>query len=349
MTTNPQKRESNFELLRIFAAMAVVTLHFNYIYPSGGALANARGSTYNVLLFFETLSICAVNLFILLSGYFGCNSRSIKVGKLLKLLLQTICISCITKIISSMIHHQWDLKEILASFIPANYYVVLYISLMLIAPFINKLIDSLSQRSFRNLIILVFLLFSVYSIAVDILKEITDKSWSGLSSIGIDGSMNGYSIINFILVYLIGVWLRKKEFTSKASVTVLISVLIGCIVALIGWRRFLPKTAWAYNNPLVILEACLIFLLFGKIRLTSKLVNALAPASFTCYLIHGSIIVALDKRISISHSLPEALALLFVIAIGIFLISFMIMKIWEIIIVLTQKKIVKRIPNIQVD
>ena len=341
-------RESNFELLRMLAGMAVVVLHFNYFPAGGGALANATGSRYYVLLFLEALCACAVNVFLLISGYFNGRSEKIRLGRLVELLLQTICIAVAVNLISCAIHHNFSVKQILGSFIPANYYVILYIGTMLAAPFINRLMNSLSEKGLSILMIIVFAVFSVYSTGVDVLKEITGSDWNGLSSIGLEGSMNGYTIVNFIMVYMIGAWMRKTECMKRFSLAALIAALIGCVLAIMAWRRFLPQTAWTYNNPIIILEACILIGIFGKIRLKSKVINTIAPAAFTCYLIHGSILGLLNDRISNAQSLPEVLGLLAACVIGIYAISVAVMKIWELLAGAVRKLTGNKIQDIQV-
>lgn len=71
------KRQSNIELLRILASMAVIILH--YITPNaGGALQYVRntggGINEAILRLLESLLANAVNLFMMISGYFLCES-----------------------------------------------------------------------------------------------------------------------------------------------------------------------------------------------------------------------------------------------------------------------------------
>lgn len=328
--------------------MAVVVLHFNYAPSGGGALAQAQGATYYVLMFLEVLCAGAVNIFLLISGYFSCDSRKIKPGKLLELLLQTMLFSFALSIVSSVIHHSWDIRTLLGSLIPVNYYVILYIGLMLLAPFLNRTVESLSRKSFSILMIILIGLFSVFATAVDVLKEVTGGAWAGLSPVGLDGSMNGYTIVNFVMVYLIGVWIRKNGNPERYSMPGLLGMLLGCILTIMVWRRFLPNTAWTYCNPVLILEACVIFVIFTKIRLHSRFINTIAPAAFTCFLIHGSFLSLLEERISRADSLPGTLLLLAAAVLGIYLISIAVMMIWNLILKVIRKWITSRIPDIQI-
>ncbi len=66
-----EERKSNIELLRIILMMMVITLHFNI--PSGHAieLASNVPLNLNILYILESFSICAVNTFVLITGYFN--------------------------------------------------------------------------------------------------------------------------------------------------------------------------------------------------------------------------------------------------------------------------------------
>ena len=78
-------RQSNFELLRFLAGIAVIILHFNYLPSGGGALEWSTGISYYVFLVLECICITAVNIFILITGYFNFDKNVIKVGRLIEL------------------------------------------------------------------------------------------------------------------------------------------------------------------------------------------------------------------------------------------------------------------------
>lgn len=61
-------RDSNIELLRIFAILGVIVLHYNNWSMGGGFSYVASGSLNSrVLWSLEGLFICAVNLFVLIT------------------------------------------------------------------------------------------------------------------------------------------------------------------------------------------------------------------------------------------------------------------------------------------
>ena len=69
--SSTKTRQSNIELLRIFAACGVIILHYNNAGIGGGFAAVADGSLNQfIMMTLEMMAICAVNLYVLISGYF---------------------------------------------------------------------------------------------------------------------------------------------------------------------------------------------------------------------------------------------------------------------------------------
>lgn len=83
-------RASNFELLRIVLILMVISLHY-LNGKMGGALntKNIALGEFNYYLsrIIESACIIAVNCFVLITGYFMCNKKKIKIGKILDLFL----------------------------------------------------------------------------------------------------------------------------------------------------------------------------------------------------------------------------------------------------------------------
>lgn len=326
-----KQRLSNYELLRLLAGMAVVVLHFNFFPSGGGALDNASGETYYVLMIFEIIALPAVNIFLLLSGYFSCHSNTINTGRLIEILIQTIIFRFGFAIVSSIANHNWDAGRIISSLVPVNFFVILYIVLMILAPFINKLISSLKSDDFTRLVTIMFVIFSVYVTAVDVFQEISDRTWNGLSAIGLDGSMGGYTIVNFVLVYIIGAWIKKSDVTAKWRTSILLVVLVASIIALFVWKTFIPGSAWNYSNPILIIESVVIFTLFGKIKISNKVINNVARASFTCFLININILGFFGERFYAGRSTFLIVCVLFAETLAIYVLSYVIMLIWNLI------------------
>ena len=345
---NPEKadRHSGMEALRMLAGMAVIVLHFNYLPGGRGAMEGASGLNAVLLTLLETLCICAVNVFVLISGFFGCKAEKVRTGKLAMLLLQTVVFSVAVCLVSGLMDRSLQLRSLAAAALPVNYYVILYLVLMLLSPFLNRLIAILSPKAFTRLILMLFLLFSVYATGVDVLKEVTGAPFAGLSSVGMDGSMNGYSIVHFVMLYLLGAWLRQdavRAAVRRGAAAAAVPVLMALIFL---WNRFLPATAWNYSNPLIVMESAVLLLLFASAKKQRPWVNRIAPASFTCYLMHEAVLSRLDlPAIGAQPTLLLAGVLLIAVP-GIYALAFAVMTLWNAAVRPLEKALRARLPEI---
>lgn len=85
------KRNSNIEFLRIILILMVLTMHFINSEMGGGANYNFYVSNNKILLqLLNSLSVCAVNCFMIISGYFLAYNKKVKLWKVLELLLIVI-------------------------------------------------------------------------------------------------------------------------------------------------------------------------------------------------------------------------------------------------------------------
>lgn len=328
-------RQSNVELLRILAIMGVVVLHINNPALGGGLSYVQHGSlNFYVLYALESLFMCAVNVFMLISGYFMCKGKSRDLWKPIELIIQVILINEALYICQKIVSHgsiSWG--SVIRNLIPANYFVILYCTVYIVSPFINKLIDSLSDRGFRNFVIVMFLLFAVYPSAVDVLSELQGEAFIGLSTVGAYGSQWGYTFINFAMMYIIGAYIRKcRSKLNEAGSPALIGALVCCLMILVVWARINDKTgylaertAWDYCNPVVIIEAAIIFVLFTRLNIgTVQPVNLLAKACFTTFLIHPALIRFIPIEAIVTGNTVLMLLIIFVYVAAIYAVSWIV-------------------------
>ena len=79
-------RSYNVDLLRIISMMMVVTLHS---LSRSGMLTETEGIIFNLSWFLEIVCYGAVDIFLLISGYFGVKSK-FKLSRILSLWLQVV-------------------------------------------------------------------------------------------------------------------------------------------------------------------------------------------------------------------------------------------------------------------
>ncbi|MEE5993452.1 MAG: acyltransferase family protein [Oscillospiraceae bacterium] len=290
-----KERQSNIELLRIFTMLGVVILHYNN--PAIGkamTFAEPNSIQFFMIYFFESLFICAVDLFILISGYFMCQSMKRDVVKPCKLILQVILYSCGVYLLRVGMHAtEFSVSGIIRSLIPNNYFVILYVTLYFVSVYINVLLTKLNEKQFQKMLFVLFLLFSVWNTLADVSGELIGHEWIGLSTIGMYGSQYGYSIVNFCLMYLLGAYIRK--FGKEYSTPKLLACISVCCIVMLFWAilndktgYFTERSAWEYCNPVVILEACAVFCLFKNMHIgTNRIINTLSSGAFSVFLLQN--------------------------------------------------------------
>ena len=133
------------------------------------------------------------------------------------------------------------------------------------------------------MISILIVLFSAYPTIIDLLEELAGVELTGGSTIGMYGSQLGYTIVNFVLMYCIGAYLRCNNF-ERVKRWQLLVVLMVLIAVLSVWGFFstdiTSATAYSYCNPIVVFEAAIVFLLFKRISIHSAAINFVSKASF---------------------------------------------------------------------
>lgn len=288
-------RNSNIELLRIFSILGVIILHYNnasmgkaFVYTSQLPL------NHGILYFFECLCICSVNVFVLLTGYFMCKSKDRSIHKPLKLVIEVIFFSLFfyfMKVFFGMV--KFSTTDFLYKCLPANYFVILYITLYFISPYINILLENLDKKSFNKLMITLLVIFSIYPSLLELFNEVTSTSLLGLSTIGMYGSQYGYTIVNFVLMYIIGAYIRLNDIKLYCKMKN-IALYLMCAIILLLWcylgmiiGKDTTGSALSYFNPFCILESVSLFMLFKQFRINNmKLINHISKGTFIVFLIH---------------------------------------------------------------
>lgn len=333
--TTSSGRNSSIELLRILAMCGVLLLHYNNEL-AGGGLLYASGLNRGILVFLESMCICAVNLYMLISGYYLSGTVKRKVVKALELLIQTALIGMAIQCVSAILSGTFRLERVLLWLIPNNYFVTLYLAVYVLSPYVNLVLGRLSRSGLNKLTGLVVLLFSIWPTAVELLEALTQTSFSGFVPISSKGSLEGYTVVNFMMMYLLGAFIRANEDRLSAvpgwkyllgffgSVGVLTAM--ASVEAVSAWEYL-----WCYCNPLVVLMPCCLLLVFLKWNFHSRMINHLAKSAFTCYLVHGVLITRIGVAQAVQASAPVMLVHIALSACGIYGVCHICFLIWNLV------------------
>lgn len=316
-------RNSSIELLRILAILGVVVLHYNG-FVAFGLVAEGSIQQY-ILLGFESLFLCAVNTFVLISGYFLSVSTERRWVKVLQLFAQVILLGAVRYGFSLLLSGAgFSISSLIGSMIPNNWFVTLYVTLYILSPYINLLLDKLNETQMTTLLVTVFVLFSLWPTGMDMVRDITGLSFIGLYPLSNGGNVDGYTIVQFCLMYLIGAYLRRFENRIRIKSVWLSLIFVGCIGMITLWQVILPAGARAYSNPLIILMAFCAFVLFSRISIQSKWINRLAQGAFSCYILHDVFLPYLGIEYVIGNHPLLLIGHIVASAIGIYLLCFVV-------------------------
>ena len=298
-------RNSSIELLRIFAACAVVVLHYNGM---GKAMAASSGITHQVLMIFESFCVCAVDLFIMISGYFLCMTNKRTWDKPIYLLLLLSIINVIGYLLREFITGGGISIITIAHLIipPHCYFVLLYLTLYVISPYINIVMHTLNEKGRTVLILVMMLLFSVYPTLMDSYQLVMHHEYMGINPVGAWGQQHGYTIVGFSLCYCLGAWLRMNNIAGRLKMwnrIILIFVSTLCIYMWFNVEKhtvlndsvnLIDYNSLSYSNPFVLVLTFLLLLLFSEMHFQSRFINTMAKSTLVCYIFHLSIIPHLN-------------------------------------------------------
>ena len=340
-------RQSNIELLRIIAMLLVLIVHADFAsigYPNGNDVTSAPTSTF-FRIFIESLSIVCVNLFVLISGYFGINPKT---KSIFSLIFQVV----FSRIIAFIFVLGFGLSQLSKSdflcIIPgcSDWFVMSYLLLILFSPLINSFIKNISANQLLTYIIIFFTIQTIYG-------------W--LIPFGIFGFRNGYSVISMIGLYLLGRYIylygaRLQKIAAKYFISgyFLTCTLTTCLIFLVLKFADSPfvlgysyKLYDAYLSPFVIFSSVCLFLFILKFDFRNKVINWIAASVFSVYLIHCNPIIFKHYTDFCSYlfeqyNTVQYIALVTLFILSVFIVAIILDKIriigWKYVVKLIQHK-----------
>lgn len=315
-------RQLNYEVLRILAMLMIVCLH--YLSKGGFLGVPAREhismSGYAAWLI-EAFCLVAVNVYVLISGYFGGGSETKDVLKRPFTIWKQVffysvaigIIAAVTGIYQSDTHQMFagayagmprlDMYQIFTYIFPIvtehYWFATSYIILCLFMPFLDKGANALDQKSFAKLLGGFLLIFSVAKTVIPM-----QLAWDKY----------GYDAFWFVTLYLTGAYIRRFGVAALCSRARAAALYVGC--ALLTFASFLiirkvffaigsleafVNYAYTYNHVLCYLGAVGLFMAFQenankssneaarRLERFRRPIVLVSGATFGVYLIHEHI------------------------------------------------------------
>lgn len=283
-----KSRESNFELLRLVAILMVVIGHLCMTYLKVARDSGDFVSSWsNVgVLFLGRCCGIAVDVFILISGYFGIKPKWKSIFNFIYLILFWRATMFFLQYAFGYV--DLSTKSMVSGLNFLNIWFIRdYIILMLVAPLLNAFCEMTSQKGLLKYIIVFYLL----AFSADFIIPI--KLWGVFHG--------GYSAIWFVGLYLIGRYigrygLGKCEFKIKYNfmiylgLAIISTVFMWALYKINAGEMIIGRAGCLvgyYTSPFVMLGAVAIFQCFRKARFSSNIVNHFALSAFAIYLSHS--------------------------------------------------------------
>lgn len=335
------KRKSNFELMRIISMVYILIWHFLYY----GYIWSGSSKSMNLFWsFIISLIFVHVNSFIILFGYFNYDKK-IKFGKIIKINNSIWFYNFIFSLIFLFLfNYNFSLIQKIKFISPISHYdywfLSCYIILYLISPILNVYIKNIDKTKFKKTLLLYFfiLLFLPY---------ITNNEFYDVK--------NGYSISNFIFLYLIGAYLHKYPIEKKSYfknyshnyIKLLFFILYICLAFInflfdnLGNMMLLSNNKLltyigniiingfiSYINPILIIESIFYFSYFSILDFQNKFINIISKYVLGIYLITENKLVRSkifkDLNFNQSYYTIKIIPRLFITCICVFIICIFI-------------------------
>lgn len=279
----PKIRISNLELLRLIAMFGVLIVHTDFGvlgFPDKEELTTTP--LYSIIrTLIEFIAIVAVNVFVLISGWFGITFRW---RGLCNLLFQCFFfffgISFTLVALGLLDVTSWGGAFYKCLMFSDNaWFVKCYIGMYIFAPVMNAFVENANRQIFKRFLICFFVFQSLY----------------GWFSNGAAFIEDGYSAFSFMGLYLLARYIRKYQpeivkWNGKIDFSVYLVISIISAMIFIGSnlldKPFFGVLMFKYTNPFTIAAAMYLLLAFTKWRFTNNVVNSIAASCFAVYLMH---------------------------------------------------------------
>lgn len=240
----------------------------------------------DVLLVFSSIS---VNLYVLVSGYFLADLE-FKPSRMVRTWLNALFYSvAITIFFMSFSLAPFSVVQMVKSFFPistdAYWFVTQYIGLLIISPFLGRLVRQLSYRQYMGLLI---------GGAFLCLALVPDFPLGKRYHVA-----HGNSVWSFAYLFMIAGFVRHhlKNISMDKLLAVIAFVVLLTVAGEIssGWKNDGVHLYWFNYNALPFVLSVLIFVFFRQVRIPEtgiwRIMAKTAPYTFGVYLIHDHLMM----------------------------------------------------------
>lgn len=278
-------RESNLELCRIIAMLAIILYH--YLSQSGLYVDGSQGNMVFGKLIGQYGRV-AVDVFLILGVWFMVDAK-FKASRIERLWTETFFYGLLFTIFSFVATGSFNLKQIASAALPILgipvWFVSVYLTLLMLAPFMQFGLSKFSDRSLSSLVAVLF--FSVCISA-------TLKDWDNRLT----------AVLWFVFVYIFVFWFKKRQwrvFENPLMDFVVAVLILGSLAVLsvlpvllnmsdgpiLAVSNIAAQWLHDYKSAPAFLAALLIFEGFLHMRVKqSNAINNIASGALAVYIVH---------------------------------------------------------------
>nr|WP_232226973.1 acyltransferase [Marinilactibacillus sp. 15R] len=239
-------------------------------------------SRINQFLFYliESITVIAVNLYVLISGYFLYNKNKPIMSKVFRLVLETFAFTMTIFLFLLIIgevkfSNRYLLLSIFSIFYGKYWFITVYIVMFTLSPYLNIVIRYLSKKQHLQLLAILFFIEAI---------------WQFMHVVDAIGVNDGYSVFHFIFLYFLAAFLGKygfviRDFNKYIYLSGFFSMtMVNTIISYLSPSSI--DKLFRYNSPVIIFSAFCLFMFFKKISFQSKLINRVSKYTLGIYLVH---------------------------------------------------------------
>lgn len=288
-----KERNVGLDVCRILSMVGIVLLH---VVNVGGVLPDGTKATsvsYWVSDWVVICAFCSVDIFAMMSGYLGINKSRSTCFRSVELIAVVLFYSVLitAAFLIFMPGKITGIKDIVKGIFPPlvgrYWYITCFIPVLILQPFVNKMLLCLSKKQHGILVALQVLIFSC-------LPSVIPVDFFCFAQ--------GYSFVWLLSLYTIGAYLgRIKEdgkfkFLKKYAALIFFAVSFVLLFGNILVTHVVGKNhnyMVCYTSPLVLLMGVCVLLSLAdkKWKAHGKALEKVSAVTFDVYIIHGHVLI----------------------------------------------------------
>ena len=297
-----KERESGIELLKLLAIFLIVTYHmtqtlsgrFPNLPGAEGAFLDLRAATSDptklVLMLVRNFGALGNHLFFVCSAWFLVDRKVGKPRKLAGMLMDNWLASVLILAAFLLLGQSVPMSTAAKCLMPAtfglNWYVTAYVLFYLVHPYLNRMMDAMSQRELLGMALTLLLLYTVVPMVYP-------------------GLFFPSNLMMFLTLYVAVGYMKKYmvRFTQNRRANVIIFLLSAVLMngIVLGFNFLGVKGIYVAEDlfrfvgwgdcVFTVLMAVSLLNLFRSIRFTSVFINRISALSLLIYVIHENVLV----------------------------------------------------------